>query len=143
MRALAAASLVFVPVVVLGLLPVEAQTYQYDPAGRLVSVTYDSGKKMSYSYDGAGNLTSLVVENESAGDSIPASSLAEVWVDFNHAGSELGTAVNPFDTAGEGATAVSAGGTVHLTGGGSVESLRILKPMTLTADSGPVQIGQN
>ncbi|MBX7158422.1 MAG: RHS repeat protein [Verrucomicrobiae bacterium] len=36
-----------------------AQKYDYDKAGRLVKVTYDSGKKIYYYYDKAGNLTSV------------------------------------------------------------------------------------
>lgn len=33
-----------------------AETYQYDPAGRLTSVTYDDGSSITYHYDNAGNL---------------------------------------------------------------------------------------
>ncbi|MEZ5404692.1 MAG: RHS repeat domain-containing protein [Verrucomicrobiia bacterium] len=36
-----------------------AQKYDYDKAGRLVKVTYDSGKKIYYYYDKAGNLVSV------------------------------------------------------------------------------------
>lgn len=36
-----------------------AQKYDYDKAGRLVKVTYQSGKKIYYYYDKAGNLVSV------------------------------------------------------------------------------------
>lgn len=36
-----------------------AQKYDYDKAGRLVRVTYPSGKKVYYYYDKAGNLISV------------------------------------------------------------------------------------
>lgn len=36
-----------------------AQKYDYDKAGRLVQVTYQSGKKIYYYYDKAGNLISV------------------------------------------------------------------------------------
>lgn len=36
-----------------------AQKYDYDKAGRLVQVTYASGKKLYYYYDKAGNLVSV------------------------------------------------------------------------------------
>lgn len=118
-----------------------AETYQYDAAGRLLSVEYDSGEKLSYTYDAGGNLIVRSVEDATAGDGVPASSLAEVWVDFAHAGSELGTQANPFDTAIEGTTAVTANGTVHLSPGTSSETLTLLKPMTLESTGGVVRIG--
>lgn len=36
-----------------------AQKYDYDKAGRLVKVTYPSGRKIYYYYDKAGNLVSV------------------------------------------------------------------------------------
>ena len=36
-----------------------AQKYEYDKAGRLVKVTYQSGKKIYYYYDKAGNIVSV------------------------------------------------------------------------------------
>jgi YD repeat-containing protein len=36
-----------------------AQKYDYDKAGRLVKVTYPSGKKIYYYYDKAGNIVSV------------------------------------------------------------------------------------
>lgn len=35
--------------------------YEYDAQGRLVKVTYPSGKIVTYTYDAAGNLVSVVV----------------------------------------------------------------------------------
>ena len=34
-----------------------AATYQYDTAGRLISVTHDDGSSITYTYDAAGNIT--------------------------------------------------------------------------------------
>lgn len=34
--------------------------YQYDAQGRLVKVTYPSGKVVTYTYDAAGNLVSVI-----------------------------------------------------------------------------------
>lgn len=46
-------------------LPLLAQAadvvYDYDVRGRLISVTYPSGVKITYSYDAAGNRTSVTV----------------------------------------------------------------------------------
>jgi YD repeat-containing protein len=122
-------------------MPVGAESYQYDAAGRLTTVTYDSGKKLSYTYDAGGNVVLKSIETAFAGDAVPASSLAEVWVDFSHAGTELGTETNPFDTADEGVIAVTANGVVHLESGVSGETLTIVKPMTLHAANGIVRIG--
>lgn len=35
--------------------------YEYDAQGRLVKVTYPSGKVITYTYDAVGNLTSVTV----------------------------------------------------------------------------------
>jgi len=35
-----------------------AETYQYDSAGRLIGVAYDSGLLLRYSYDANGNILS-------------------------------------------------------------------------------------
>ena len=43
--------------------PLVAQTinYTYDPAGRLIAVSYSNGKVLSYTYDSAGNLLRRLV----------------------------------------------------------------------------------
>ncbi|NLD47974.1 MAG: hypothetical protein GX660_12395, partial [Clostridiaceae bacterium] len=40
---------------------ISAATYKYDDLGRLIEVTYNSGKKITYTYDAAGNI--LTVNN--------------------------------------------------------------------------------
>ena len=49
--------------------PAIAETYQYDDAGRLLSVTYDDGSNIAYTYDANGNL--LEVDNKTAADNQP------------------------------------------------------------------------
>lgn len=120
---------------------VDAETYVYDAAGRLVSVSYPTGKKLAYTYDANGNLLRRVVENGTAGDGIAASSLSEAWVDFSYPGTELGTQLNPFDTLAEGAAAVQAGGTVRIKAGTTPAAITFLKPMTLHSSGGPAVIG--
>ena len=140
MRRLAIASCV--AGLLLAVAPVPADTYQYDAAGRLLSVEYGSGKAIGYTYDGAGNLTSLTVQNATAGDGVPGSSLATAWVNFGYGGTELGTQINPFNTGAEGITAVQPNGTVRFVAGTSGETLTIVKPMTLESAGGVVRIGQ-
>ncbi|NLD48119.1 MAG: hypothetical protein GX660_13155, partial [Clostridiaceae bacterium] len=36
-----------------------AATYKYDDLGRLIEVTYNSGKKITYTYDAAGNILTI------------------------------------------------------------------------------------
>jgi YD repeat-containing protein len=38
-------------------------TYTYDDLGRLSTVTYDNGRKITYTYDPAGNRTQVVTED--------------------------------------------------------------------------------
>nr|WP_269438222.1 S-layer homology domain-containing protein [Phosphitispora fastidiosa] len=40
-------------------MPANATTYTYDDLNRLISVEYDSGKKVNYTYDSAGNITKI------------------------------------------------------------------------------------
>ena len=49
-------SLVLALLLAFHITPVYAETYTYDPAGRLTSVTYDDGYSISFDYDNAGNL---------------------------------------------------------------------------------------
>jgi len=41
--------------------PANAETYTYDAAGRLTSVTYDDGSSITYTYDNTGNILELDV----------------------------------------------------------------------------------
>lgn len=45
-----------------------AERYEYDPAGRLVRVTYDDGSTIAYTYDANGNIVAVV----STGPKAPA-----------------------------------------------------------------------
>ena len=51
----------FIILLVLSVSQASAETYQYDPVGRLTKVAYDDGYTISYSYDNAGNLLQRVV----------------------------------------------------------------------------------
>ena len=64
-----------------------------------------------------------------------------VWVQFDHAGVELGTQAAPFNTLAEGVSAVDAGGTVRIQTGASGETPRITKALRLEANGGAVRIG--
>jgi subtilase family serine protease len=66
-----------------------------------------------------------------------------VFVDFNYIGSvQNGTYLYPFKTLAQGTNAVSYGGTVFIiTGGSSLETMTISKPMTITASDGAATIG--
>jgi YD repeat-containing protein len=49
-----------------------AETYQYDPAGRLVAVLYDDGAEIQFSYDANGNrLSRSVLLPDGDGDGMP------------------------------------------------------------------------
>jgi len=67
---------------------------------------------------------------------------APVYVDWRNVGFEDGTAGNPYNTVVEGAESVLPGGTVRITGGNYAEQITIWQPMTLTAPSGSVTIGE-
>jgi WD40 repeat protein len=68
-----------------------------------------------------------------------------IWVDFDHAGMELGTQLYPYALlltgSLPGATAVAAGGTVRIRSGTTPETQRIVKAMRLEAVGGLVRIG--
>jgi subtilase family serine protease len=66
-----------------------------------------------------------------------------VFVDFNYIGSvQNGTYLYPFKTLAQGTNAVSYGGTVFIiTGGSSLETMTISKPMTITASDGAATVG--
>jgi M6 family metalloprotease-like protein len=67
----------------------------------------------------------------------------ETWVDFSYNGVELGTSANPWRTFLAGWTAVGHGGLLRIKSGYTMESVAKLdKPMTLTAENGPVTIGK-
>jgi subtilase family serine protease len=66
-----------------------------------------------------------------------------VDVSFNYTGSiQNGTFLYPFKTLAQGVANVSAGGTVFIiTGGHSLETMTISKPMTITANDGAATVG--
>jgi len=66
-----------------------------------------------------------------------------VYVDFNYSGAiQNGTFLYPFKTLAQGTNAVSYGGTVFIiTGGHSLETMTISKPMTITANDGAATVG--
>lgn len=76
-----------------------------------------------------------------------ATSLAEVWVDFSHAGTEQGSSAFPYNTLGEAVDAVTGDGSgiVKIKGNVGVttsgETLTINKPVTIEAVSGSVRVG--
>lgn len=65
----------------------------------------------------------------------------EVWVDFGHAGEEIGTNALPFDTLAEALLVIASAGAINLKPGASTETLVIDQAVHLLAISGPVQIG--
>jgi hypothetical protein len=64
------------------------------------------------------------------------------WVDFAYAGAETGAPSQPFNTLGEGVTAVPPGGAITLRGGTRLETLTISKPLKLQSIGGVTTIGQ-
>jgi hypothetical protein len=65
-----------------------------------------------------------------------------VWVDFYHAGTEMGTYHYPYNTLAEGVAAASAGQTVCIKPGSSAETMDISKQLNLRACGGMAIIGQ-
>jgi hypothetical protein len=65
-----------------------------------------------------------------------------VYVSFAADQSGKGTADQPINSLGRGASAVRPGGTVNLKPGATAESIRIDKPMRLVATDGQVRIGK-
>lgn len=65
----------------------------------------------------------------------------DIWVDFAHAGTELGTAAFPYNTLAEGLDTVAPAGTVHVESGSSGETPTIDQAVTLQAENGTVVIG--
>lgn len=71
----------------------------------------------------------------------------DIWTDFSHFGSELGTFNNPYDTVAEGVNQVITGvGASELPNlwiktGSTSETITITKPMTIRACGGTVSIG--
>ncbi len=67
--------------------------------------------------------------------------LSEVWVDFDYAGTELGTFANPFDTLAEGVAAADDDATVIIVSGQTSETLTISQNLRLEASGGSVLVG--
>lgn len=65
-----------------------------------------------------------------------------VYVSFAAEQSGKGTADQPINSLGRGASVVQPGGTVNLKPGATAESIRIEKPMRLVATEGKVTIGK-
>lgn len=118
-------------------------TYTYDSANRLVSVTYDSGKRIQFDYDINGNIKTRTITDGNAGDGVDPNSLTDAWAEFAYTGTELGTFSQPFDTTNEGVVALvpDGTGTLHIKAGSTTETVTIVKPMTIVAEGGNVQIG--
>jgi hypothetical protein len=69
-------------------------------------------------------------------------SASPVYVNFSNVGAEDGTTpATGFDTLLEGATAVTEGGTVIISGGNSDETIYIPKAMTLQSGGGTITVG--
>lgn len=63
------------------------------------------------------------------------------WVDFNYAGTETGSFMQPYNTANEGTTNVPAEGLLRIKAGSTIETLRVIKPMRIEAAGGAAQMG--
>lgn len=66
---------------------------------------------------------------------------SQVWVDFDYPSLENGSISMPFDTLSESFTILNPGGTVSISAGSSHETLTIDTPVTLSAISGLLKIG--
>ena len=72
----------------------------------------------------------------------------DVWVDFNHGGTERGSFSAPFDTVGEGQDQVSGGfgasetPNLWIKAGSSPETLILAKPMFVRSCGGTVIVGE-
>lgn len=86
-------------------------------------------------------LTDYATPGRSNGSPYQVQDLAMAWVDFLHAGSELGTEGSPFNTLAEAIAALLDGGTIQIKPGNSIETMRITKPMRIEASGGAVRIG--
>ncbi|MBI3117953.1 MAG: hypothetical protein HYZ00_04670 [Candidatus Hydrogenedentes bacterium] len=64
-----------------------------------------------------------------------------LWVDFSWPGDELGTYYYPYNSLSEAVAAAAPSDTVQIKPGTSSETLRITKPLTLSAPEGPVRLG--
>jgi hypothetical protein len=66
-----------------------------------------------------------------------------VFVNLNYTGTTIdGSFDHPYKTFAQGSNAVSVGGTIFfLNGGSSPQPTTITKPMTISAENGPVSIG--
>jgi hypothetical protein len=65
---------------------------------------------------------------------VPDVDTSEIWVDFAHTGTELGSESFPFNTLSEGAAAVDAGGIVKIVAGDSAETVTISKAKTVPGE---------
>jgi hypothetical protein len=68
-----------------------------------------------------------------------------IWVDFNYAGTQVGTYESPFETLAAGISAVASGGTIAIRADVqpsiSGETMTISTPMTIISVEGPSSIG--
>jgi hypothetical protein len=95
--------------------------------------------------DGSETRVRVVVRPYNPGDaSITVEWLAEydTWVDFNYTFLEFGTFIFPFNSLGEGLSAVSYGGNLFIKSGTTPETAGITKRMNIQAYGGPVTLGQ-
>jgi hypothetical protein len=92
-------------------------------------------------FDFPNNFSLQVVANGIASD--PVTFYSPVWVDFNYSGLpfQFGWYVYPWNTLGEGVSAVATGGTIAIKSSNSHETMTISKPMTIISAYGPSTIG--
>jgi hypothetical protein len=83
----------------------------------------------------------VVVANGIASDSVPF--YGPLWVDFTYIGTfQFGTYAFPYNTLASGTNYVFPRGTIFLKPGNSHETMKISKPMTMTAIGGSAIIGR-